>query len=380
MTFTFLYIFNRESRYPIFECLCGHLCIGEIIALTRTCRKYSGLYQYLLPKQWDIDRCLRRFVRNPTGLRSKMGETNALISGSFAIQFFERKFWPDSDLDMYVKEGEESDALRRHLVMSEGYKLEDNPDAIDHMMRNMVTIRKYTRPVAGIEHTSTKIHIIGTSDIPIQAILRGFYTTVVVNIIAWNTAYSLHPQMTFIQRKGYMQKDLNEFFSQQVAKYSARGWTIQTKLPDDHRFNHPIRGHRRIGDPYAWKIDFDVSKVEKSPVPDSVLHYSSFSIHTAPRMLRNPRSHYVVETFLYTSPALRYTYAMSCYYMRDKARDKTLLELSKLNPDDRPQRYEEILQDLNSWWKHSFVSFQKPDTWTYWDSEVPRWYDEWEWV
>ena len=69
-----------------------------------------------------------------------MGETNALISGSFAIQFFERKFWPDSDLDMYVKEGEESDALRRYLVMSEGYKLEESPGAIDYMMTNLVTV------------------------------------------------------------------------------------------------------------------------------------------------------------------------------------------------------------------------------------------------
>ncbi|KAL8850110.1 MAG: hypothetical protein Q9221_004927 [Calogaya cf. arnoldii] len=318
-----------------------------------------------------------------------MGETNALISGSFAIQFFERKFWPDSDLDMYVKEGEESDALRRYLVMSEGYKLEESPGAIDYMMTNLVTIRKYTRPVAGIENTSTKIHVIGTSDIPIQAILNGFYTTVVVNIVTWNMAYSLHPRMTFIQRKGYMQKELNKFFSQQVAKYSARGWTIQTTpLPNDHRDNRPIREHRRVGDPYSWEITLDVSKVEKSPVPYTVLHYSSFSIRPAPRPPRIvstvdplPSSHYVVEICLYTSPALRHTYAIPfsgwAEYLSGKTREKTLLGLSKLSPDDRPQNYEDIVERLGGWLRYFPIFFEKPDTWVYWDSEVPRWYDEW---
>lgn len=121
---TFVETFSRDSHYPIFSCLCDHLSIGDILALSRTCKKLSGIYEYLTPMRWNVDKQLQRFVNDPAGLRSKMGELNILISGSFAIQFFERVTWPSSDLDMYVRDGKGADALRAYLVNSEGYTLQ----------------------------------------------------------------------------------------------------------------------------------------------------------------------------------------------------------------------------------------------------------------
>ena len=81
MAVTFLDIFNRESQYPIFSRLCDILTIGDIVNLSKTCRQYAGLYDYQIPVQWNVDKRLQRFVQDPIGLRSKMGELDVIISG-----------------------------------------------------------------------------------------------------------------------------------------------------------------------------------------------------------------------------------------------------------------------------------------------------------
>ena len=76
-----------------------------------------------------------------------MGELNAIISGSFAVQFFERVTWPSSDLDLYVKEGEEATALRAYLLQSEGYTLQSHgrSDDLPYAMHNLVNVRDSER-------------------------------------------------------------------------------------------------------------------------------------------------------------------------------------------------------------------------------------------
>lgn len=121
---SFLDIFDLESRFPVFDRICFYLPINSIIALTRTCRKLSTLYQSLIPRQWNVDRLLGRFVRNPQLFRSQMGRCDALVSGSAAIQFFDRVFWKEADLDIYIEEGENADAFGEYLTEMEGYKLD----------------------------------------------------------------------------------------------------------------------------------------------------------------------------------------------------------------------------------------------------------------
>ena len=119
---TFLSTFDRESRYPIFITFCECLSIAEIIPLTQTCKSLSRLYQYLLPIQWDVDKALRRYVGDPCGLRSQMAKYDALIAGSFAVQYFERASWEDDrTLDLIVRQGPGSDLLSKHISEVEGY-------------------------------------------------------------------------------------------------------------------------------------------------------------------------------------------------------------------------------------------------------------------
>jgi hypothetical protein len=52
----------------------------------------------------------------------QMGKYDALISGSFAIQFFDHVSWTESDLDIYVEGEESAKAMGRYLVEQEKYK------------------------------------------------------------------------------------------------------------------------------------------------------------------------------------------------------------------------------------------------------------------
>ncbi len=52
-----------------------------------------------------------------------MCEYDALISGTFVLQYFERVLWEESDLDIFIKQGDGADASGRYLVKEEGYVL-----------------------------------------------------------------------------------------------------------------------------------------------------------------------------------------------------------------------------------------------------------------
>jgi hypothetical protein len=51
-----------------------------------------------------------------------MRDHRVVISGSFALQFFERVSWKESDLDLFVQKPSEAKALKEHLVRTEGYR------------------------------------------------------------------------------------------------------------------------------------------------------------------------------------------------------------------------------------------------------------------
>lgn len=119
---TFLSTFDRESRYPIFNALCDCLSIAEIVFLTQTCKKLSGLYQYLLPVQWDIDKALRRYVDDPYGFRSQMAKHDALIFGYFATEYFDRVLGKCKTLEVAVRQGLGSELFRKYLLDVAGYE------------------------------------------------------------------------------------------------------------------------------------------------------------------------------------------------------------------------------------------------------------------
>ena len=120
-------LLNKDRFYPIFYNICSRLDIASIVALTRTCKGLSTVYQELLDVFWDVNCSLQRFVKNIRGFRSQLRGENALISGSFVLQFLDRVHWPESDLDIYVsRDTPLSESLYSgmitYLIENEGYE------------------------------------------------------------------------------------------------------------------------------------------------------------------------------------------------------------------------------------------------------------------
>ena len=127
------------QAYPIFSKISSFLAVRETVFLSRTCKALSHLHRTLLSSNhWDVDRDLRRFVKDPRRLRQQLGQHNALISGSFALQFFERVTWEKSDLDIFLGHGE-VESFKQYLVEEEGYRLVS--DQIDYGMEALLEVR-----------------------------------------------------------------------------------------------------------------------------------------------------------------------------------------------------------------------------------------------
>ncbi|KAJ3011305.1 hypothetical protein NUW54_g2217 [Trametes sanguinea] len=73
-----------------------------LLLLARTCHKARDAVREYMAQAFDINATLSRFFDDPIGFRCIQARTGTLIAGSVALQFFDRTFYPSSDLDLYV--------------------------------------------------------------------------------------------------------------------------------------------------------------------------------------------------------------------------------------------------------------------------------------
>lgn len=201
------------TAYPIFDRICAYLQPREIVNFQRTTKRLSGSFESLFKTQWNINRALHRCVADPARFRSEMARHNAIISGSFALQFLDRVIWDDSDLDVYVETEIGSKELGDYLSTFENYRLEEPVEGADtyhevkglsqvrfpaivageNLLINELKINTYIRK--GKKGKGAKIQVIETlfDRSPLSVILTGYYTTAVVNIITVSVTPLLDP-------------------------------------------------------------------------------------------------------------------------------------------------------------------------------------------
>jgi len=103
---------------PILESLCSHLDIKDLLNLAGT---NKALRTWVLGR-WNIDSKLSRYFRKPKEFRSQLGNSDALITGGFAVQFLDRANWEGTDLHIVVQSGTKFKALTEYLEREEGYE------------------------------------------------------------------------------------------------------------------------------------------------------------------------------------------------------------------------------------------------------------------
>jgi hypothetical protein len=124
---TLLDLMNGGPDCPVFRSMCSYLSIAEVLNLARTCNAFSQLYHIIFPWKWNVDKVLKRFVNNPKKLREQLGKSDALISGSVALQFFECCQWDESDMDVFIKEGAGAASFAAYIKENREVSPRDNP-------------------------------------------------------------------------------------------------------------------------------------------------------------------------------------------------------------------------------------------------------------
>ncbi|KAA1474460.1 hypothetical protein DENSPDRAFT_841051 [Dentipellis sp. KUC8613] len=73
-----------------------------LIRLSWACKRGLAAARSYLPRAFDIHQHLARFFTCPPAFRALQARTGLLVSGSSALQFLDRTFYPNSDFDAYV--------------------------------------------------------------------------------------------------------------------------------------------------------------------------------------------------------------------------------------------------------------------------------------
>ncbi|CAJ2513806.1 Uu.00g019250.m01.CDS01 [Anthostomella pinea] len=111
-------LFHPSQYLPVRKRLMKHLNTLEVL---RLCQTSKELRSHLQLVEWDINKKLKPFFDDPISFRSCLGRCDALIFGDFALQFLERAYWADFDLESIVQNGSKLEELAKHVTEVQGF-------------------------------------------------------------------------------------------------------------------------------------------------------------------------------------------------------------------------------------------------------------------
>jgi len=104
--------------------------VHEIMKVMQTSKTMEAMCRVYKRIGWNIGSRLRPWFVDVDGFRAKLHRCNAIISGSQALQFFDRNSYPGSDMDIYVRSGS-AEELGRWLLR-DGYKYRSRSRLYSH--------------------------------------------------------------------------------------------------------------------------------------------------------------------------------------------------------------------------------------------------------
>lgn len=404
---------------PILKVFRSYLITSDFLMLFQVCRQLYLIKDRTLSSICGINVALKNFVGDATLFRSQLGHYNAMISGSFALNFFQSGNKKDSRRDIFVKDGAGADQFADYLQRTEEYK---NDSEVDRVRNHCQECAIYVRfPLSALQipgrrvysktsQPNTKIRVTRTTGPPIQAILTSSSTTATINAITWNKAYSLFPRQIFIKHEFYPLRPLDNDFGSELSELSHQGWTTRDIVWPDHAIEklHNLSRVRRVGDSSSLIIPLDTTSIITPSVPDYLIEFAQFErlgdglqygqpqigvsqigqshfpqSHFGQNNPQNnaPRWSYLqIKSKELSSPALRHCYISSSSGWRNFVSERVLrwawLELYKVEQTNRPT------QPLTSSPLVSDVSippeFEFPQSWDYADDQIPIWYQQWK--
>jgi hypothetical protein len=114
---------TSQKPIEIFDKICSYLNMADFLIFRQVCKRYYQVEN--LQRCFNPNILLRPFVSDPRILRSELGKHDALISGVFALNFFEFGWSNVPVLDLFVEAGGKTDGLVAYIKDREDYDKED---------------------------------------------------------------------------------------------------------------------------------------------------------------------------------------------------------------------------------------------------------------
>lgn len=115
------------SNSTVYDLVLSCFSPAQLCRLRLACKLANEAARSFVRRAYDINRHLKHFFDDPLAFRHLQAETGALISGSNALQFLDRTFYPKADLDIYV-DVRYCEQLVKYLTLREGYVFRPRED------------------------------------------------------------------------------------------------------------------------------------------------------------------------------------------------------------------------------------------------------------
>lgn len=167
----FTWIFGLPD-HVVFNIL-SFCSIKELMALGGACWHARCLILHYQSMVWSFQRRFQLWFPNTAGFQAMLYRHKAIVSGSQAIQFFDRTFCPDDPLEIYVRHNRAPRMFE--WIESQGYFAASNParsyDAVESGTIQLKRALDHVERLYDATWRRRQIRIIATIVRPIDHIL-----------------------------------------------------------------------------------------------------------------------------------------------------------------------------------------------------------------
>ncbi|EIN09209.1 hypothetical protein PUNSTDRAFT_44613 [Punctularia strigosozonata HHB-11173 SS5] len=257
-----------------------------LVMLAQTCSDWNSRVCEYMRYRYKINHSLSHFFADPMAFRRIQYDTSSLISGMFALSFIGRYNWTVNQLDVYVPRyrvhpvvrfllnsayryvprAQQNSILRYELAgPTQTVRFQDGVRPLfcsgqhDRGVHAVYTFQKTL--VTHDKETVLTIHIVESVDAPMHPILN-LDSTVGMNIISYERAYSLYPRATFEEKKGLFLPNPGHRDIDGVREFTSYRWTLFNIVNTEVYPLFKTRS-RWIDDGYSLKISLHRSRDER---------------------------------------------------------------------------------------------------------------------
>ncbi|PPQ97060.1 hypothetical protein CVT26_001242 [Gymnopilus dilepis] len=253
--------------------LLQHVDILSLVSLSRTSKQLHSVYEWFAEMAWDPSWRYRQWFVHIKAFKRLLRRCNAVVSGSFALQFFERRRYVGSDMDIYLR----CAGVKEFCVWlkNEGYRNVDGNSSYvrtnfpEDTLRALAPRNSKRNPLLGV-HTFQRmlgsasghievqrVQVIVVDTDPVEHILFHFHSTAVMNFLAADRAVALFPMNTFVDRVSFITHAPPPASNHVVwkRKYRKRGFRIVGDSISEPEYR-AVLGIRYVGDKFCWTMSF----------------------------------------------------------------------------------------------------------------------------